>query len=168
MLRGVRFTVATDVSFETEADRKAPPGGAGAAGFRWKWLAVAVLLIGALGLAACGRHEGGSATGRWSWISGARVVDRPGNYGTRGTAGAGAMPGARQAPMSWTDEAGNLWLFGGIGYDTLGTFSYLNDLWKYSEKTGQWTWMSGAKQVNEAGHYGVHGVGAPRNTPGAR
>ena len=34
--------------------------------------------------------------------------------------------------MSWIDASGNLWLFGGDGYDSVGTQDeYLNDLWKY-------------------------------------
>ena len=37
----------------------------------------------------------------------------------------------RVYPTSWTDEAGNFWLFGGQGYDSKGTGAFLNDLWKY-------------------------------------
>jgi hypothetical protein len=42
------------------------------------------------------------------------------------------MPGARQYATTWTDNNGNLWLFGGIGYDSTGAqTTMLNDLWKY-------------------------------------
>jgi N-acetylneuraminic acid mutarotase len=33
--------------------------------------------------------------------------------------------------VSWIDPAGNLWLFGGAGNDSMKPQSYLNDLWKY-------------------------------------
>jgi hypothetical protein len=35
--------------------------------------------------------------------------------------------------MSWVDSQGELWLFGGQGYDSTSTTGngYLNDLWRY-------------------------------------
>jgi N-acetylneuraminic acid mutarotase len=68
--------------------------------------------------------------------------------------------------VSWTDAAGNFWLFGGLGYDSVGNNSYLNDLWKYS--AGEWTWVSGANLGNQTGTYGTLGTAAPSNVPGAR
>jgi hypothetical protein len=41
------------------------------------------------------------------------------------------VPGARYVAISWTDGSGNLWLFGGQGYDSSGSDGYLNDLWEY-------------------------------------
>ena len=70
------------------------------------------------------------------------------------------------SPTNWVDSSGNLWLFGGFGYDSAGTRGSLNDLWKYSN--GEWTWESGSKLVNQIGVYGTQGVPAPGNIPGAR
>jgi hypothetical protein len=36
------------------------------------------------------------------------------------------VPGSRYA--SWTDSSGNLWLFGGYGFDSGNTLAFLNDL----------------------------------------
>jgi hypothetical protein len=33
--------------------------------------------------------------------------------------------------VSWVDAAGNLWFFGGDGYDSTGAQGYLNDLWEF-------------------------------------
>jgi hypothetical protein len=55
----------------------------------------------------------------------------PGVYGTLGTPAAGNIPGGRAYIVSWTDISGNLWLFGGAGYDANGSYGWLNDLWKY-------------------------------------
>jgi len=44
------------------------------------------------------------------------------------------VPGARQDAVSWTDSAGNLWLFGGYGVDSLGNTGNHNDLWKFPLK----------------------------------
>jgi N-acetylneuraminic acid mutarotase len=68
--------------------------------------------------------------------------------------------------LSWTDSSGNFWLFGGFGYDSNGSQGTLNDLWKYS--SGEWSWESGSKLVNQLGIYGIQGVPAPGNVPGSR
>jgi N-acetylneuraminic acid mutarotase len=108
------------------------------------------------------------ATGLWTWISGADTDNASGVYGTQGSAGTGNVPGARQAASSWTDSSGNLWLFGGVGYDSTGASGNLNDLWRYSPTTELWTWISGADAVNAGGVYGTLGTAAAANVPGAR
>ena len=67
------------------------------------------------------------------------------------------------------DNQGNLWLFGGRGYDEeLQDYYYLNDLWKYDPSTNQWTWMKGDSSSNIPGEYGSMGIPSELNTPGAR
>jgi N-acetylneuraminic acid mutarotase len=108
----------------------------------------------------------GTGTGEWTWIGGSNLANQPGIYGTRGTPAPGNFPGARSGAASWTDAAGDFWLFGGHGYDSSGTAGLLNDLWKYS--AGQWTWMSGSNVAAQVGTYGTKGTPAPGNVPGAR
>ena len=73
-------------------------------------------------------------TGQWTWVSGSTTVGRGGGqsgiYGTQGVTGANT-PGGRFGASSWIDASGNLWLFGGDGYDATGTEGDLNDLWQY-------------------------------------
>jgi N-acetylneuraminic acid mutarotase len=107
-------------------------------------------------------------TKEWTWISGANVVNAAGVYGAQGTAAGGNVPGARYSASSWIDSTGNLWLFGGVGYDSTGVAGSLNDLWKYSPSTGQWTWMSGGVADNAAGIYGTERTAAASNVPGSR
>jgi hypothetical protein len=106
------------------------------------------------------------SNGEWTWVSGANTAGQGGIYGVRGTPGAGNLPGARQLAVSWTDRAGNFWLFGGNGPDSAANEGLLNDLWKYSN--GQWTWVSGSNIVDQSGAYGTQGILAPANIPGAR
>ena len=108
------------------------------------------------------------STGQWTWIGGASTANASGVYGTQGTAAANNAPGAREAASYWIDSSGNLWLFGGIGNDSTGSTGNLNDLWRYSPSTGQWTWISGANTVNAAGVYGTQHTAAASNLPGAR
>jgi N-acetylneuraminic acid mutarotase len=107
----------------------------------------------------CGRGE-------WTWVDGGNVANQKGTYGTLGTSALSNIPGARDVAVSWIDPAGNFWLFGGAGYDSVGVLSQLNDLWKYS--AGQWTWMGGSNVVRQHGTYGTLGAAAPGNIPGAR
>jgi N-acetylneuraminic acid mutarotase len=104
--------------------------------------------------------------GQWTWMGGANTANQPGVYGTQGTASTANVPGARYQAVSWTDAAGNFWLFGGYGIDSIGTLGMLNDLWKYSG--GQWTWMGGANTANQPGVYGTQGMATASNIPGAR
>ena len=69
------------------------------------------------------------------------------------------VPPARLGAATWTDNTGNLWLFGGSN-----GANYLNDLWEFHASTlsadftasaGQWTWQSGASTqfVDQNGVY---------------
>ncbi|MBK6403948.1 MAG: hypothetical protein IPF66_02270 [Holophagales bacterium] len=102
----------------------------------------------------------------WTWVKGSNESNQIGSYGTRGVPATGNTPGARRAAVSWTDAAGNFWLFGGDGAD-------------YSIGGGperpvavgwdpNWTWMSGSNAADQAGTYGEQGVPASGNVPGAR
>lgn len=104
--------------------------------------------------------------GQWAWVSGSKLSNQPGVYGTLRQPAPGNTPGARSQAVSWSDAAGNLWLFGGNGYDSTGSSGPLNDLWTFSN--GQWTWMSGSNLVAQLGVYGTMGKAAPANVPGAR
>jgi N-acetylneuraminic acid mutarotase len=130
-------------------------------------------LFGGLGLDSTGsrgrlndlwKYSGG----QWTWVSGSNLAADfvPGVYGTQGTAAPGNIPGARVDACAWTDASGNLWLFGGLGYDSTGGLGVLNDLWEFS--VGEWTWMSGSNLVNQVGTYGTQGMAASGNAPGAR
>jgi hypothetical protein len=104
----------------------------------------------------------------WTWVGGSNVANQPGTYGTLGTAASGNIPGARSSAVSWTDASGNFWLFGGGGNDSVGTAGVLNDLWKYSPTTSEWTWVGGSNLANQSGTYGTLGTAASGNIPGQR
>jgi len=80
------------------------------------------------------------AANMWTWMGGTDVFPNAtscpncggvGVYGTLGSASPGNLPGARLGAVGWTDNSGNLWIFGGIGFATSGPQGYLNDLWKF-------------------------------------
>jgi len=106
------------------------------------------------------------SSGQWTWVAGAKVVDQPGVYGTQGVAAANNIPGARWFGATWTDAAGNAWIFGGNGFDSTGQAGFLNDLWKFSG--GQWTWMGGANAADPPSAFGTQGILFPGNGPGGR
>ena len=121
------------------------------------------------------------ATNQWRWMAGSNGVPilsgfQPGVYGTQGVAADSNTPGSRSKAANWTDNSGNLWLFGGAGGSSQGQF---NDLWKFNPATSRWTWVSGASKpycppdpligynvcTIQPGTYGVLGLPAPANTP---
>ena len=109
------------------------------------------------------------ATNNWTWMKGSSAAAQSGTYGTKGTAAAANTPGAREGAFTWADAAGNLWLFGGYGYDAASGFSdWLNDLWKYNIAANQWTWMSGSNVSAQSGIYGTQGTPSATTVPGGR
>lgn len=112
----------------------------------------------------------------WTWVSGGSAINGKGVYGALGAAASGNVPGARVDAVSWADRSDNLWLFGGLGYDSTGMEIDLNDLWEFNPATKQWTWIGGASAMNptagpglcEPGVYGTRGTAAAANVPGGR
>jgi N-acetylneuraminic acid mutarotase len=102
----------------------------------------------------------------WIWISGSNVIAQTGVYGTKGTSSPSNVPGSRNSAVSWTDNGGNLWLFGGFGNDSTGTLSLLNDLWKFDGTN--WIWMGGSQIGNGVGTYGTLGTASASNLPTSR
>jgi hypothetical protein len=87
-------------------------------------------------------------TRQWAWMSGSNTPTcgaktnsgncvANGEYGVYGTLRVPApvnVPGSREGEVGWTDRNGHLWLFGGDGFDSIGSFWPLNDLWEYQLK----------------------------------
>lgn len=106
-------------------------------------------------------------SGQWTWVGGWKTVNAAGVYGTKSTTDV-KLPGARAAASAAADVNGNLWLFGGNGYDANGAQGALGDLWEYNVAAAQWSWMGGSQTRASVGSYGTQGMGALGNTPGAR
>ena len=132
-------------------------------------------------------------SGDWTWISGGDTIPtgcpyervlscgNPGAYGTPDQAASGNVPGGRWGSFSWTDQGGNLWLFGGYGIDSAGTLGNLNDLWEFNSTSHEWVWKSGPSTIptscplntvwffcGNSGAYGMQGVFDSGNVPGGR
>ena len=103
---------------------------------------------------------------QWTWMEGSTRTDTKGNYGVIGIPGTSNFPGSRMGASTWKDNQGNFWLFGGRGHSESST-GLLNDLWKYDPSSKQWTWMSGEKDANSPGRYGILGIPLFQH-PGAR
>jgi hypothetical protein len=117
------------------------------------------------------------STGLWVWVAGSvagtQGAGPKGIYGAKGVASSGNIPGGRSNAVTWTDSAGNLWLFGGQGIDSKGTSGALNDLWKYTPSPtfgalGTWTWVGGSDTANAVAVYGTKGSASAANIPGSR
>jgi len=118
------------------------------------------------------------STKQWTWMGGDNQTGitnsgQPGVYGTLAVSAASNVPGSRYSAISWTDGAGNLWLFGGEGFDGARYSGSLNDLWEFNTSTTEWTWTGGSSTIlpgsgGRPGVYGVLGMPAKANVPGGR
>lgn len=110
-------------------------------------------------------------TNEWTWMHGPSIFAGSGIYGTKGIPAPTNTPGARSwGGVTWVDNMGDLWLFGGAGYDALGNLGVLNDLWRYNINTNQWTWMNGTNSILTASTVvaGIKGIPNILNTPDGR
>jgi hypothetical protein len=99
----------------------------------------------------------------WTWMSGTTVTAHAGNYGTQGVGSSTNIPSGRIYGQTWTDNSGDLWLFGGRNYN--GSY---NDLWKYDITANTWTWVRGSSSSNQYGVYGTYGTPSSTTMPGSR
>lgn len=146
-------------------------------------------LAGGQGYDSTGSNEGilndvwkfNPVTSEWAWMGGSSTFNcadvpqkychQPGVYGALGQPSAGNIPGSRYGATSWKDNGGNLWLFGGNGFDSISDWNYMNDLWEFSPATNEWAWMSGSSNTSVGsikGVYGTVGVTASSTVPGIR
>lgn len=127
---------------------------------------ILALSLVALSLNACNSGSSNSSTtptSGWTYMGGTNQVNSFGAYGSPIE-----MPGGRDLAISWVDNSGNFWLFGGSGYGANGASGMLNDLWEYVPSTGIWIWVAGSTSTNSRGSYGAQGFGSILNLPGAR
>jgi N-acetylneuraminic acid mutarotase len=149
-------------------------------------------LLGGNGFDASGNYgslndlwEFNPSTNQWAWMGGSSTAGsnctqyygqtfcgQSGEYGTLGRPASSNTPGGRNSITSWTDSNGNLWLFGGSGFDSMGNYGGLNDLWEFNPSTNLWTWMGGSSTIGsnggQPGEYGTLGTPAAGNIPGGR
>ena len=62
------------------------------------------------------------SSNEWTWMGGNSTSNVIGVYGTKGTSSPSNYPGGRYNSVSWIDSSGALWLFGGQGIDSTGTY----------------------------------------------
>jgi hypothetical protein len=159
------------------------PGGR-QAGVLWVDTSNNVWLFGGFGLDSAGTGGPAGAIlndlweftgGQWVWVSGSKLANQTGTYGTQETnnlspATPGSVPGSRWGAVGWSDANSNLWLFGGWGYGSVTTdpTGFLNDVWEYQQSTKGWIWWKGTSNVNQNGQYLTKGIPFVNNVVGAR
>jgi len=115
-------------------------------------------------------------TGNWTWEGGETKIECtlgggqsncgwPGTFGTQGVPSASNIPGAQVLAQTWTDDLGDVWMFGGWGYAEFDTPGPLNDLWEYQPFYNSWTYVAGGIAPGPGSSYGS--LGQP-GSPGGR
>ncbi|MBA2406546.1 MAG: PKD domain-containing protein [Chitinophagales bacterium] len=98
-------------------------------------------------------------SGEWTWMKGDIIPNSPGVFGTLGVPDPNNTPPALYGPAMWINSSDNIYLFGGVTYNTL---------WKYDVAGNTWTWINGSTFNSASGVYGTMGIPSSLNTPGAR
>lgn len=173
--RGVYGTLGTPASANTPGSRESAVSWTDNSGNLWLFGGYGADSAGAVGFLN-DLWEFNPSSNQWTWVAGPSALagtgGLPGAYETWMIPSATNYPGGRQSATGWTGTNGNLWLFGGYGYDSTGSYGYLNDLWEFNPSTRQWTWMDGSNAIpdftSQPGVYGTLQPPALMNTPGGR
>lgn len=107
-------------------------------------------------------------TQQWTWISGTNGINLAAVFGSKGVPSTANRSGARLNSVSFVDNSGNFWLFGGVGITGGPTIGKMNDFWKFNPATLEWTWMGGSTALGQISTYGVKGTPSVNNIPGGR
>ncbi len=152
----------------------------GSAGPSQRWGSVTWTNAGGTILYLFGGQDGGdgfqndmwtfdTTNNTWTQIPGGGA-NANGSYGSLNTYAPGNRPGGRWGATARVDQAGNLWMFGGFGFDgSSSTPGLLNDLWEFNGT--EWRWVSGSQTITAGstdGVYGTKGTPASGNVPGGR
>lgn len=107
-----------------------------------------------------------TVSNQWTWMNGSNIVNHQGTYVSQGISGVGRMPRCRFGSTSWTDKAGDFWLFGGvtIAWQNLT----VNDIWKYNRAANEWVWIKGDSVANIQPVYNTLQVPSQANEVGSR
>ncbi len=71
----------------------------------------------------------------WTWINGSIYFNQIGNFGNILISSPSNIPSSRCGSVSWTDNSGNLWLFGGISKAYTNFQICNNNLWRFVPDT---------------------------------
>lgn len=109
------------------------------------------------------------SSGLWTWVGGVQTVNAVPVFGTKGIAAPINYPGGRDSGLSWVDDQGQFWLYGGTRRDLFANqYRETNDVWKLDPLTGLWTWVAGSNQFESNGIFGTQGLPSADNQAGAR
>jgi N-acetylneuraminic acid mutarotase len=151
------------------------PGGRGWGVATWVDLSGDLWLMGGDGIDINGNESDlndlwryNIASNEWTWMAGPDTSNGIGNYGTILVSAPTNYPPARwETSVSWVDNSGNLWYFG--GFRVIGpNFVHLNDLWRYDISINQWAWMKGSNGGDQHSVYGIKGIPDSANHPSGR
>jgi hypothetical protein len=135
-MKGSNGTVILGVYGTKGVPANANTPGSRASAMAWKGFDGNLWLYGGSGVAE--QYGGGLGdmwkydlcTNQWTWMQGSKSANTDPNYGTQGVSNLENTPGRRINAVSWTDDSGLLWMFGGVRYN--GSYEgSLNDLWVY-------------------------------------
>ncbi len=108
-----------------------------------------------------------AANYQFTWMRGSKAINAPGSRIMQNEASPENSPQALSRCGLWKDEAGHVWLYGGIGQITGAPPIENNELWKFDTASGNWAWIWGHDESHTS-NYDLLGGESEFNRPGAR
>jgi PKD repeat protein len=105
-----------------------------------------------------------TTTLEWTWMNGSSIIGTTNSLSLGISSSVNTPAAVTETNCGWTDNQNQLWYFGGISTYYLG---FYDEVIKYNISTNEWTWVRGTG-YNSQPAYGVKGVPAATNNPGAR
>jgi gliding motility-associated-like protein len=100
----------------------------------------------------------------WTWMGGSNNVFLTDTFDVKCTPNTGYPAACDINPVSWIDDCGKLWQFGGEVRD-FTAIGYTNLLWFYDPASSSFNWQGGSNTIMQPGIYGTQGVATSLNYP---
>ncbi|MCP9747818.1 kelch repeat-containing protein [Lacihabitans sp. CS3-21] len=104
-------------------------------------------------------------TQSWELKKGNRKVNQKVERYAKSIESFNTQPEGRKGASTWVDKNGDLWMFGGRGFDNVSNY---DQMWHFSAKKNTWILMGGSDKTNQKNNVSIKKENSAGSLPGAR
>lgn len=104
-------------------------------------------------------------TQSWELKKGNRKVNQKVERYAKSIESINTQPEGRKGASTWVDKNGDLWMFGGRGFDNVSNY---DQMWHFSAKKNNWILMGGTDKTNQKNKVSNKKENSTGSLPGAR
>jgi len=103
---------------------------------------------------------------QWAWMNGSQARYPTPVFGAQCVEDINNQPTSQlELRARWTDDCGNLYMFGGADNNSVNNYDCYNTIWRYNTSTNMWAFLRGDNIPKSLGNFGTQGVSSPSNLP---